>query len=236
VPQSLVIAIVCWAAGLASLGGAVVARWFGIRGSEVAEEVTHGIVAFGGGILFAAVALALVPEGMSLLPLWLAVPIFFAGALLFMVADERLSLTGRPRSQLMAMLLDFVPEAVSFGAVFPHNPRLGILLAAFIGAQNLPEGFAAYREMIGAGAPPGQVLRRMLYVSLLGPAAGLCGYYLLRSSPALVGALMLLASGGILYLVFQDVAPQARMRRHWAPTLGAALGFIVGMVGERILN
>lgn len=34
------------------------------------------------------------------------------------------------------MLLDFVPEAVSLGAVFAVNPKMGILLAIFIAAQN----------------------------------------------------------------------------------------------------
>jgi ZIP family zinc transporter len=47
---------------------------------------------------------------------------------------------------------------------------------------------------------------------------------------------MLVAGGGILYLVFQDIAPQVRLKRHWAPALGATLGFIVGMVGEKLLG
>ncbi len=234
--QALTIAIVCWAAGLASSVGAGVGRLLCIRRSELARELTHGIVAFGGGILLAAVAFALIPEGISLIPLWLAVPLFFAGSVLFMMADERLDRRGSPRSQLMAMLLDFLPEAVSLGAVFPHDPRLGVLLAVFIGAQNLPEGFAAYREMTDAGSSSSRVLLQMVLVSTLGPAAGLFGFYILQPVRGIVGGLMLLASGGILYLVVQDVAPQAQMRRHWTPTLGASLGFIVGMVGQQLLH
>lgn len=42
--------------------------------------------------------------------------------------------------------------------------------------------------------------------------------------------------GGILYLVFQNIAPQARMRRHWTPPLGAVLGFAVGLLGEQLLG
>jgi len=44
------------------------------------------------------------------------------------------------------------------------------------------------------------------------------------------------AGGGILYLVFQDIAPQAPMRRHWAPPLGAVMGFMVGMIGKQLLG
>ena len=136
----------------------------------------------------------------------------------------------------MAMLLDFLPEAVTLGAVFPHDPRLGALLAVFIGAQNLPEGFNAYRELMASEESPNRVLTMMLALSLLGPVAGLLGYYFLQSAREAVGALMLVAGGGILYLVFQDIAPLVRMKRHWTPALGATLGFIVGMVGEKLLG
>jgi len=133
-------------------------------------------------------------------------------------------------------MLDFLPEAVSLGAVFPHNPRLGVLLAVFIGAQNLPEGFNAYRELISGKAGPCRVLLMMFALSFLGPLAGLLGYFFLQPARGAVGALMLVAGGGILYFVFQDIAPLVRMKRHRAPALGATLGFIVGMVGEKLLG
>lgn len=47
---------------------------------------------------------------------------------------------------------------------------------------------------------------------------------------------MTAASGGILYLVFQDIAPQARMRKHWLPALGAILGFAIGMLGKKLIG
>lgn len=42
---------------------------------------------------------------------------------------------------------------------------------------------------------------------------------------------MLFAAGGILYSVFQDIAPQAKLNKHWLPTLGAVLGFALGLAG-----
>lgn len=229
------IVVYCWSAGLAIAVGAAAARFLPSGRREIVRELTHAAIAFGGGILVAAVAFALVPTGLKALPLWLAVPLFLAGSLLFMWIDARLSRRVGPRAQFMAMLLDFLPEAVSLGAVFPHDPRLGVLLAIFIGAQNLPEGFNAYRELMSTDDRPRHVLPMMLALSLLGPIAGLLGYYVLRSAPQAVGALMLVAGGGILYLIFQDIAPLVRMKRHWAPAIGATLGFIVGMVAEKLL-
>ena len=47
---------------------------------------------------------------------------------------------------------------------------------------------------------------------------------------------MLAASGGILYLIFQDIAPMSRLQRHRAPPLGAVLGFCVALVGQRLVE
>ena len=47
---------------------------------------------------------------------------------------------------------------------------------------------------------------------------------------------MLFAAGGILYLLFQDIAPQSRVNRYWAPALGAVAGFGVGMAGHLLVS
>jgi ZIP family zinc transporter len=52
--------------------------------------------------------------------------------------------------------------------------------------------------------------------------------------PALLGGLMVFCAGGILYLIFQDVAPQAKLERHWTPSLGAVGGFLLGLIGYMI--
>ncbi len=72
----------------------------------------------------------------------------------------------------------------------------------------------------------------MFVMMLAGPIAGVLGWYVAASLPELVGATMIFAAGGILYLIFQDIAPQSRLERHWAPTLGAVFGFCLAMVAE----
>ena len=71
-------------------------------------------------------------------------------------------------------------------------------------------------------------------MALLGPVAGLAGYFWLASYPSLLGVMMLFASGGILYLVFQDIAPDSKMDRRWSPALGAVAGFLLGMIGNML--
>jgi ZIP family zinc transporter len=47
---------------------------------------------------------------------------------------------------------------------------------------------------------------------------------------------MAFAAGGIMYLIFQDIAPQSKLRRHWGPSPGAVSGFAVGMIGKHLIG
>jgi ZIP family zinc transporter len=234
--QLAIISIASWLAGLAAFFGGFLAWASGGANTETRREVTHGIIAFGGGILIAAVAFALLPKAMAALgPVSLGV-MFCAGGLLFCLFDAALSRSGGTKAQFLAMLMDFVPEALALGAVFGQDPRLGILLAAFIGAQNLPEGFNAFREMTTAGIRSRVALMTLLAVSLLGPIAACTGYFFLQDQVKVTASIMAFAGGGIMYLIFQDIAPQSKIRKHWAPALGAVLGFAVGMIGKQLVG
>ncbi|WP_339897626.1 divalent cation transporter [uncultured Gilvimarinus sp.] len=233
--QELVIVLITWAAGVTALVGGLAARFETFRESVAKQEFIHAIVAFGGGALLAAVAFALAPHGMETLsPLVLAIS-FCAGALLFCGLDAFLAKRGGTFSQFLAMLMDFIPEALSLGAIFAGNRQMGLVLAAFIGMQNLPEGFNAFRELKKSGVSGAVILWVFLGVSFLGPAAALVGYYFLQGREEVTAIVMTFAAGGILYLIFQDIAPQATMRRHWTPPLGAILGFLVGMLGTVVI-
>ncbi|MGD2062527.1 MAG: divalent cation transporter [Nitrospirota bacterium] len=230
------IIVASWLAGIAAFVGGVIARVERSTETEAKREVMHGVIAFGGGILLAAVAFALAPEGIAILdPLSLAA-CFSMGGLAFCLVDVYMARRRGSAAQLMAMLMDFLPEALSLGAVFSHDRRLGTLLAVFIGAQNLPEGFNSFREIVGLGTAPRIALGALLLASLLGPLAACGGFLFLQSHSQLTAGIMVFASGGILYLIFQDIAPQAKMRRHWTPPLGAVLGFVVGMLGRQLIG
>ncbi|WP_049721420.1 ZIP family metal transporter [Gilvimarinus polysaccharolyticus] len=234
--QEVVIILITWAAGVTALLGGFVARIETFKEGVAKQEFVHGIIAFGGGALLAAVAFALTPHAMAALsPLTLALS-FCAGALLFFALDGYLAKRGGAFSQFLAMLMDFVPEAISLGAIFTHNRKMGLVLAAFIGLQNFPEGFNAFRELKKSGVRAGTILWVFLGVSFLGPLAALTGYYFLQGQEQITAIIMSFAAGGILYLIFQDIAPQAVMRRHWSPPLGAVLGFLIGMLGTAAIS
>lgn len=218
------------AGGAIPLGGLLSWREH-IQPRWLERELRHGIIAFGGGALVAAVALVLIPEGIARISALAAVVSFAAGGVCFLVIDRDLALRGEGRPQLMAMLLDFIPEAIALGASLTAEAAFAPLLAWLIAIQNLPESFNAFRELRSQGRKPRRVLLTFCLVALLGPAAAWLGLTFLSGRPEVLGALMLFASGGILYLIFQDIAPQARLERAWGPSLGAIAGFLLGLVG-----
>ena len=220
------------------LAGGLLARIERVRPRWLEQEFRHAIIAFGGGVLIAAIVFVLVPEGQSYLDAPVpGVGLFLAGGVLFMLFERHLSAKQHQLPQTLAMLLDFVPESLAMGALFAFGSPSAPLLAVLIGLQNLPEGFNAYRELHAvAGFSTRRTLEIMSAMILLGPLAGAMGWYVAASVPALVGATMLFASGGILYLLFQDIAPQSRLERHWGPTLGAVLGFCFAMLANTLVS
>lgn len=201
-------------------------------------EFRHFLIAFGGGILLGAVAVVLVPEGQSSMAdsRW-AIPLIFAGGLLFFLIERMLGLRRRESPQLMGVMLDFVPEATALGGLAVASPSVAPLLAVLIALQNLPEGFNAYRELCNLpGYTSKKTLIFMTGLVTAGPIAGLLGYFFLSEQPIVLGGIMLVASGGILYLIFQDIAPQSRLDRHWGPPLGAVIGFCLALFSHDLVT
>lgn len=215
--------------------GAGLARIEHIRPRWLEEELRHFVIAFGGGVLVGAVALVLVPEGIERLPhAAAAIAVLMAGGVAFMALDRIQAERHQPAPQFSAMAADFLPESLALGGMFAANAEGAVLLALLIGMQNLPEGFNAWRELGAGQFSRARALGLMLALALLGPVCGAVGWFWLADHDAVLGCIMLFASGGILYLTFQDIAPQARLERHWAPPLGAVLGFALALVGEML--
>jgi len=217
--------------------GGLLAHVEKIRPKWLENEFRHSVIAFGGGILLAAVALVLVPEGTEYVNHSTLSPILLlSGGVCFFILERALGARRREKPQFTAMLLDFIPESLALGGAFAIGAQSAPLLAVFIGLQNLPEGFNAYRELRSMSQSGGQrILGFMFLLVPIGPIIAIIGWFYISDHVVLLGATMLFASGGILYLIFQDIAPQSHMRRHWAPPLGAVLGFCLGMLGNNIV-
>lgn len=227
-----VLALSGLAAAMIPLGG-----WLAMSGrvrpNWLETEFRHFVIAFGGGALIAAVALVLVPGGRDNLGGIPALLMFVAGGVIFAWIDHAVAVKAGPSGNFVAMLADFLPEAAALGALIASGEPDALLLAMLIGLQNLPEGFNAFREAKENGAgSSGRILLGFVIVAFFGPAAALAGNLLLTGFPELLGGIMLMSAGGILYIVFQDIAPNAPINNRWAPPLGAVCGFALGLAGH----
>lgn len=235
--EILTIIVLTGAAGICIPIGGAIASFERIRSDWLEKEFRHFVIAFGGGILLGAVTLVLVPEGVSgMNGSMFSIPVILAGGFSLFIIERSLGLRRRESPQLTGMILDYVPEAIALGGLVALSSTVAPLLALLVGLQNLPEGFNAYREIIcRKECSPQKTLSFMSALVLIGPIAGLIGFYFLSEYQAILGAIMLFASGGILYLIFQDIAPQSRLSKHWMPPLGAVFGYCVALFGEMIV-
>jgi ZIP family zinc transporter len=69
-----------------------------------------------------------------------------------------------------------------------------------------------------------------------GPVGGVLGFLFLAGHPHLISAVFMFSAGGILYLIFHDIAPLAHRDGHWVPTLGTAVGFVIGLASQALVT
>lgn len=195
------------------------------------HNLQGAVIAFGGGVFLGAIAFVLVPEGMEELAVGWAALAFALGTVALMLLDHAIEVYAESLGQVLAMLTDYVPEAIAFGALFAGGSS-GPFFAVLIALQNLPESYSSFYELREGERSPHRAFGILAPMALLGPAGAVLGYLGLADAPRLVGGLALFAAGGILYLVFQDTAPATFEEGHWLSTAAVGLGFLVGLVGH----
>ncbi|RXJ89054.1 divalent cation transporter [Arcobacter sp. CECT 8983] len=198
-------------------------------------EIIHFLTAFATGIMLAAVSFVLVPKGMHNLTVSFSIFIFLLGAIVFYFLDDYIHKNSASIPQFLSMLLDFIPESIALGAVFMYDYHTGVLLAIFIACQNLPEAFTSYIELRSSAFSIAKALTMLFFLSFIGVIFSLIGFYLLKDNTELTSSLMLFAAGGILYLIFEDIAPSMKLKNSRFIAFGVNLGFIVGMLGEALV-
>ena len=202
---------------------------------KVKIQIVHFLTAFSTGIMLCAVAFVLVPKGMSNLSPISSIFIFLMGSLFFYFLDYYIHKNRTSIPQFISMLLDFIPESIALGALFAYDPKTGILLAIFIACQNLPESFSSYIELRTSSFSKANSLFLLFVFSFIGLLFSLLGFYLLSDNLKLISALMLFSAGGILYIIFEDIAPSMKLKNSRFIVMGVNLGFVVGMLSEALI-
>lgn len=223
-------------AGLSIPAGALVASNVVLRNACLRLKLDSFMSYFGGGALLAAIALVLIPRGIEQATVLSTVVTFAAGGLVFWQFSAWARRTRNTASQFLGMLLDFFPEAILLGVSATRSSNLAYLLAGLIALQNMPEGFSAYREMENSVRSRSRLLMIFVTAAVVGPMAAWAGFTWLSSSESMLSAILLFCSGGILYLIFEDIAPGAHSEHTSFPAIGAICGFLMGMTATMLIH
>lgn len=225
-PEAVTIVIMTTVAGLCMPLGGWIASFENFRAEWLENELRHFVIAFGGGLLLGAVFQMLLPKGTSMIGNIVGtVFAFIMGGVFFFGLERYLGIHRRESPELTGMLVDFIPETIALGGLASSQPKMAVGMAIVLGLQNIPEGFNAFREQRESNdMKPSRILRFMLLLVPVGPASGLIAYFFLTDHPVLLGSILTFSAGGVVYLMFQEIAPLSKLKNHWGPALGAVLG------------
>ncbi len=214
------------------------------------------ITAFGGGLLFAAIALELVPEADDGAGIWLTSSGLLAGTLAYVGVDAWLTrdktvesmrrsghaaAAGRPMSMhdsdadasrgesvAAGLFVDGVPESIALGLTVAQG-AIGFALLVGILVGNVVEAYGAAQPIIAGGRS------KRFAVGLLGGigialamATVLGGTVLADASPALIGSAQAFAAGAVLAVVSISIIPHAFSEVSGLVAFASVLGFIGG--------
>ena len=148
-----------------------------------------------------------------------------------------MDLTRRQSTLLMAAItLHNVPEGMAVGLAFAlaaegEGMAGAAALALGIGIQNLPEGAAISLPLRQEGKPVGRAFWMGSLSGVVEPVFGVLTVLIAGSIQPLMPWLLSFAAGAMIYVVVEELIPEAHLGEHsHVGTLGVIFGFVVMMI------
>ncbi|MCL2569549.1 MAG: ZIP family metal transporter [Oscillospiraceae bacterium] len=241
-------------AGIVGMGlGGLVAALFG----NISPKVMCWMLSFAGGVMISVVSFELIPEGIELAGMTIAVIGLILGIAVVAVLNRVLDrvtikdgdnleahisgagtyhesgLVGKPallRSgiiMLVAISLHNLPEGIAIGAAGTHDIRLGVILAVVIMLHCIPEGMAIGAPLIGGGMSRGKAVALTALSGVPTMIGGAIGMLIGGISDVALALALTGAGGAMFYVVFGELLPQSTLITKSRYTTFAALLGIV---------
>lgn len=152
-------------------------------------------------------------------------------------ADQPEPLPHRARLLISAMAIHNIPEGFAVGVAFAAGGvDLGLPIAVAIGLQNIPEGFATAAPLLQAGRSPLRGAGVAALTGLAEPVAALAAFAAVGLFSALLPVALAFAAGAMLYVIVDELIPEAHSRGFEREvTVALFLGFAVMMILDTAL-
>ena len=213
--------------GGATVAGAALGFIFG----RISKKVAGAVLGFAAGVMLAATFLGLLIPSLEYGGKWriavLSIGVFLGAACIdwldrltlrlgksggaltaFMGDNERLR---KVMLFVLAIAIHNIPEGLAAGVGFgTGEPGSAFLIAGAIALQNIPEGMVIISPMLSAGISR---TRAFLYAALTGLVeviGTLVGYYAVSIAERLLPLALAFAGGTMLYVVTDEMIPEAR--------------------------
>lgn len=240
---------------LTALGAAVV---FFFR-KEMSVDVRRLFLGFAGGVMIAASVWSLLIPAIEMAEEqgktgWIpAAGGFILGGLFIFILDKLLphlhvdgiepeglhSSFKRTTLLVLAVTLHNIPEGLAVGLTFglaaQGNSSVtlasAVVLAVGIGIQNFPEGAAISLPLRQEGLSRSRAFLYGAASGIVEPIAGVIGVILVGSIVGIMPWLLAMAAGAMLYVVVEELIPEACLGEHsHKGTGGVMAGFLVMMI------
>ncbi len=238
-------------AGISTVVGAVLVMIFGMPG----KRFLSGILGFAAGVMLAISLFDLMPEALELGSVATVIISFLLGVGLMYLLDILIphahisaadevevenSHNGSARKAFpdknmlrigylifFGIALHNLPEGLAIGAGLEASPELGLYIAIALGLHNIPEGIAVAGPLRFGGLSFFRVLFLTLLAGLMAPVGAALGLLFFGISPVFVSAGLAFAAGAMVYIVLDELIPQAHELNSHISIGGLILGLLV---------
>lgn len=224
---------------------------------NVKKEIMNSMIALSAGIMLSAgifsLLLPAIEQSVSLnlnAPLIVSLSILI-GSLLLIAGDKFTSKYLTPNNKgfkstlllIVSIVLHNIPEGMAIGCAFGSiiygiegaNVAGAISLAVGIGIQNFPEGAAISIPLRNAGYSRKKAFIIGALTGIVEPIAAIFGVFLALKIKLILPYLLAFAAGAMIFVVIEELIPEALESKHKTfMSYLALVGFVIMMILELI--
>jgi len=211
------------------------------------DRLLHSSLGYAAAIMISVSVIELLPESLTVAPVWLVAASFLIGIALFEVLDHVLphihpeflkkdhkDVERSVNMLVVGIMLHNIPEGLATGFSFAMDPAMGVLIAFVIALHNIPENLATMVPLYCCRKCRKTSFYIMLFPILAEVAGFAAGYWLLGGSTLVIlGASLAMAAGIMIYISLDELVPSAQIRQH--PRDGS-ISFALGVITVLILG